>query len=306
MACVMTVCALFGQTHWTQPTNYLGSVTANSVLVIDGVESVSDQIEIGAFCGDECRGAALPYGILVEGHRLYFLSIGGNTNNEVITFRLWDHETDQELEYDCQTTVTFTDNQQLGTYPDWFEISFTSPVTTVDQTIALASGTNWVSTNVDITLADLQTALVTALPSATNIVIKTKVGTSSYSTTYNGSRWRGNLTASVFNVTLMYQVVVLSDCEITLTGMPINPADHPVTIVPGVNWIGYQLGTSDTPANIFAGFAFSGDVIKTKVGGTYSTTYNGTKWRGSLTNLEPGCGYIYQSAKTEIREFVFP
>ena len=127
LSCMMVVCALVGQTHWPSPTNYSGSMTVNAVLVIDGVESVSDQIEIGAFCGDVCRGAALPYETLVAGHRIYFLSIGGNTNNETITFRLWDHQFDEELPYECQTTLPFVDNQSLGSYPDWFPVQFTVP-----------------------------------------------------------------------------------------------------------------------------------------------------------------------------------
>ena len=299
LACMMTVCALFGQTHWTQPTNFLGSVTANSVLIIDGVESVSDQIEIGAFCGVECRGAALPYGTLVGGHRLYFLSIGGNTNNEVITFRLWDHETDQELEYECQTTVTFTDNQQLGTYPDWFEISFTSPVTTVDQTITLGNGANWCSFCVEITLNDLKAALVTAYPNDT-ISIKSKNNT----TTYNphNHRWTGNI--NDFNVGYMYKIITKATGTITLQGLSVDPANHPVTITSGNNYIAFPFSTNMTPTNAFAGFAVNGDKIKSK---TETCVYNRGRWGNQITDLEPGKGYIYLGKEgEESRTLIFP
>ena len=170
--------------------------------------------------------------------------------------------------------------------------------TTVTQTVALASGKNWFSTYVEITLADLQNALVAALP-GTTITIKSQ---SDGSTTYNGSRWRGQLNS--FDVTKMYKIEVTADCEIVLEGMPLDPAEHPVTIVNGANWIWFPFSTSMTVAEAFAGFAVNGDQVSSQ--GNGSTTYNGSRWRGQLTNLVPGQGYNYKSAATEDRTFTFP
>ena len=168
----------------------------------------------------------------------------------------------------------------------------------VQQTSELAQGWNWWSTYVDITLDDLKAALVEALPS-TNITIKSK---DNGNTTYNGTTWRGQLTT--LDVTQMYRISVSADCEITLEGMLLNPAEHPVTINNGVNWIGYPLNESVSLSNIFNGFAVSGDMVKSKDNGT--ATYNGTQWRGTLNMLVPGQGYIYKSAATGTRTFTFP
>ena len=167
----------------------------------------------------------------------------------------------------------------------------------VTQTVALAAGTNWFSTYLEITLADLQAALVEALPGTTGM----KIATKTQNTTYNGSSWRGSLRA--LDVAYMYKITVPASCEITLEGMPINPAEHPITIpAGGAVWIGFPFSENMTPANAFAGFAVNGDKVSSK---DNSSTYTG-RWRGNLNNLEPGKGYIYKSAATESRTLVFP
>ena len=172
------------------------------------------------------------------------------------------------------------------------------PVTSVTQDIALSSGSNWVSFNVDITLDSLKAALVAALP-GTQMVIKAK---NNEQLTYTGSKWKGNLAS--LDVAQMYMIQVASASTISVVGMPLVPADHPVTIVPGANWIAFPFSTSMTPTEAFAGFALTGDVIKNKDNQT--AAYNGTKWKGSLTTLEPGKGYIFTSSQTTDRTFIFP
>jgi roadblock/LC7 domain-containing protein len=169
---------------------------------------------------------------------------------------------------------------------------------TLQQTITLAAGQNWFSTYLDITLDDLKTALVGALPGATNIMIKAK---EAY-TIYNGTSWRGQL--NTMDVAQMYMIIINSDCEITLEGIQVDPAEHPVTITNGPNWIGFPFGESMTVTEAFAEFeAVSGDMIKSKE--AYAT-YNGTRWRGALTTLVPGQGYIFNSAASGQRTLVFP
>ena len=181
---------------------------------------------------------------------------------------------------------------------EWSEsVTFTTDgPATITQTIELVEGWNWISTNVEITLDDLKEALVDALP-GTEISIKSK----DRSATYNGVRWRGTLNA--MDVSKMYMVKTSAACEIALTGMPINPAEHAVTINYGVNWIGFPLNGNMSLADAFAGFAANGDMVKSK---NISSSYNGTRWRGTLNTLEPGKGYIYKSVVSDDRIFTFP
>ena len=169
---------------------------------------------------------------------------------------------------------------------------------TVTQTLALSAGTTWVSFNVETTLNDLKAALVEAVP-GTVIVITGKTRSTTYSPA-NG-RWSGNLPWDVAN---MYKIKVVSDCEITLQGMPVDPAEHPVNIVNGANWVAFPLAESMSLTDAFAGFAANNDQVLGKTG---SAMYIRGRWQGTtLTNLQPGQGYVYKSATSGTRVLTFP
>ena len=170
--------------------------------------------------------------------------------------------------------------------------------TTVTQSISLSAGVNWVSFNVEITLDDVKAALVAAMP-VNGVAIAAQNGGR---TTYNGGRWRGALNS--LDVSQMYKITVPEACEVTVEGMPIDPAAHPVIIRGGLNWIAFPFMESMTIADAFAGFATNGDQVKSMNDG--QTTYNGGRWRGALNTLVPGKGYIYNSAVNSNRTFVFP
>ena len=208
------------------------------------------------------------------------------------------------------STVTFTTTEPagLGNAPEGpmiqlpthvlYEDQDATMTTTLTQTIELAAGSNWVSFNVDITLDQLKAALVAVSPEAT-----IKISGQSTSITYvpRTHRWTGNLN---WDLAKMYIIRVTDACEISLEGMPINPAEHPVTIVKGTNYIGFPFTENMSLTDAFAGFAVNGDKILSKSG---NATYNRNRWQGqSVTNLEPGKGYIYKSNSTEDRPFVFP
>lgn len=181
---------------------------------------------------------------------------------------------------------------------DTLHLTINNGTQNAETVITLNTGTTWVSFDVDITLADLKAALVAAAPNTT-----IKINGQSNSTTYNPNnhRWSGNL---AWDLSKMYKIIVTTDCEITLEGTPIDPADHPVTIVNGNNYLGFPLNENMSLTNAFAGFAANGDKILSQTG---SATYTRGRWQGStLTELQPGKGYTYKSASSESRTFVFP
>lgn len=165
------------------------------------------------------------------------------------------------------------------------------------QTIVLAAGWNWWSPSVDITLAELKEALVETFGN-TNIMIKSK----NNNTFYNGLKWRGTLQS--LDMTQMYMIEVSSTGSFTMTGIAIDPAENPITIKHGVNWIVYPLSEDMSLSNAFSAFGPQiGDVVKSKSG---TATYNGSSWRGNFNRLEPGQGYIYKSVSEEDKVLVFP
>lgn len=202
---------------------------------------------------------------------------------------------DAETEYEWKVKG-YSEYCTEGT--EWSASDFFTTGSLSTQTIALSEGWNWFSTCLEISLTDLENALNAALPNATSITIKSKNGY----TIYNGTVWRGLLTT--MDVALMYMIQVPEICEITLRGMPINPANHPITITAGANWIGFPFSESIPVATAFAGFpAACNEAIKSR--NSY-TTYNGAMWRGQLIIFESGKGYIYNSNVSGTRVLTYP
>lgn len=115
-------------THW-QPIDPPGSSGMTATLVgyveIDGVEQRSTQLEVGIFHGNICRGADYVSVYIPNQDRyLLYCSFFG-LNGEEDTFRIYDHETETELDVSCSQTITYTDNAIFG-LPDPYLISFTS------------------------------------------------------------------------------------------------------------------------------------------------------------------------------------
>ena len=187
-----------------------------------------------------------------------------------------------------------------GTESAWSEIAFftTAEATTITQTVALAQGINWWSTNLDITLAELEDAIANALGSNGTATIKSSSGSF---VTYQNGFWRPD--NMPFDIREMYKIQISADCEIALEGVPVDPAEYQITIHYGNNWIGCLTGESIGVTEAFAGLDPEiGDVVKSK---TSSATYYSTGWRGQLQTLEPGVGYIYKSKASEDKPFYF-
>ena len=214
------------------------------------------------------------------------------TPNEGYYFINWT-ENGNVVSSDASYSFTVTADRDLVA-------NFSDQPLTSSQTISLAQGWNWWSTNLDITLADLKAALVEALPNGT-IVIKAQDGKR---TTYNGSSWKGQL--STLDVKQMYEIQVSGSCSIVLNGAPVNPADNAITLYPnGYTWIAYSLNESLSVGTALQGIQpapENGDMIKAQNG---FASFNGTSWKGSLKTLEPGKGYIYKSASNQTKTLTY-
>ena len=214
------------------------------------------------------------------------------TPNEGYYFINWT-ENGNVVSSDASYSFTVTADRDLVA-------NFSDQPLTSSQTISLAQGWNWWSTNLSITLADLKDALVAALPNGT-IVIKAQDGKR---TTYNGSSWKGQL--STLDVKQMYEIQVSGSCSIVLNGAPVNPADNAITLYPnGYTWIAYSLNENLSVGTALQGIQpapENGDMIKAQNG---FASFNGTSWKGSLKTLEPGKGYIYKSASSQTKTLTY-
>ena len=127
MAC-MIVAGLTFANHWTPITGTQYNMTLNGIILIDGVEQTTTTLEVGAFCGNECRGSMMPEYFPPSSQYVVALTVVSNVlNGETITFRLYDHSSGQELNLTSTNDITFENNTMIGTMGNWYEFSFTTP-----------------------------------------------------------------------------------------------------------------------------------------------------------------------------------
>lgn len=114
--------------HWSPITGTQYNMTVKGVIVIDGVQQANNMLEIGAFCGDECRGSRKATLFPPTQEYIVTLAVVSNVvSGETITFRIYDHNTQQELELESLSTLIFADNTNAGDPTNWFQIAFATP-----------------------------------------------------------------------------------------------------------------------------------------------------------------------------------
>ena len=128
---------LFGQTdglYWdTDYTIYPNNLTMNVIIFVEGEEQRNENVEIAAFCGDELRGNIRTKHITgtnptygdIDSY-LAYLTVNGN-DGDIITFKLYDHNTETEYEMLSNETITFETNIVIGTAFEPFHLTFTIP-----------------------------------------------------------------------------------------------------------------------------------------------------------------------------------
>ncbi len=115
--------------HWTPIGGTQYNMTINGVIYINNVEQTVTTLEVGAFCGEECRGSMLPEFFPPSSQYVVSLTVVSNQQNgETITFKLYDHSSGQELNLQCVNDITFASNEIVGTMGNWFQFAFNSEV----------------------------------------------------------------------------------------------------------------------------------------------------------------------------------
>lgn len=134
------------QKHWSCDSHqYPFNMTMIGAIQIDGVEQQSEYLEIGAFCGEECRGSELLTYYSAANKHLAFLTVYGS-NNDMITFRLYDHQSETELYLENQQEVSFSANAFLGNPSEPYLFEFSSEITWLTITAnVLPEGTGYVN-----------------------------------------------------------------------------------------------------------------------------------------------------------------
>ncbi len=152
LALLMLFVVVFGSAkaqneHWTWNSHaYPNNSTFVGIITIEGVEQRSEQLEIGAFYNDECRGSIICLYNANKDRYYACLTVNGEAGMEM-TFRLWNHATDEELNVTPLITYTFQPNDFFGTTSNPFVFPFTlnfgGPVYTGGTSTTWSDSENW-------------------------------------------------------------------------------------------------------------------------------------------------------------------
>ena len=119
--------ANFFTNHWNpESAAYSETMAMNTVIQIDGVEQYSNMLEVGVFCGEECRGSAIAAEFPLTHRYLAIPTVYGQFGHQ-LAFKLYDHSIGQELNLTSPSAVTFNEDG-YGTPVEPYILNFTSTV----------------------------------------------------------------------------------------------------------------------------------------------------------------------------------
>ena len=119
--------AVFELSKYWHPDLHLYPNTMNMIteVKVDGELQNSTLLEVGAFCGDELRGSGrIQYNAAADKYIAY-ISVMGETD-DLIKFKLYDHETYQELSHASLSVLPFETNAIVGTVTEPYLTEFSS------------------------------------------------------------------------------------------------------------------------------------------------------------------------------------
>lgn len=273
--------------HYTAVTQpYSDNMTFTAAITLDSVELQNGLLEIGAFCGDECRGSIFLQNYSENSIHPYlgFLVVQGNAG-ENITFKVFNHDTGKEYTA-TNPPISFAADAVNGDPTSPYLITITDIVT---QTIPLVAGWSWISVNI----AEGNTSLLDQFKESVGDAGNLLKGRTEFIQTPG---WIGTL--QEINNADMYMVNTTAESNLSFTGLPVNPAYTPISLLSGWNWIGYTPQVSLPLDEALAGLSpQDGDQIKSRA--NYSSYVSGQGWVGSLSTMNPGEGYKYYSANNQ-------
>ena len=274
--------------------DFESSMNLIGTVEILGMPSEDKDDIVAAFIDGECRGLACPEYDADYDFFLVMMDIYADDQDagKEVTFKIYDASTGEIYPVvETSLPVAFAANSMAG---DFDNPMLLSAVDVQEQTAALGKGWTWLSLYVEPN--DMSIPAVFAPVTDAVSLVKDQRSYLSYA---NGT-WTGK------NFTLtnqsMYQVKMNEARTITLTGKKVNTQEKPIAISKGWNWVAYNASQSMSITDALADMdPQEGDYVK---GQTKFATYKSGKWKGTLTSLVPGQGYMIQAATA--RSFHYP
>ena len=202
---LMMFCSVvFGQDWGTTPNKYSSNMTIVTQIMIDN-EIQGNNIEIGAFCGDEFRGSARPSD---SQYGLVYLTIVGEQNDK-ISFKLYDHTNNTVLNSICENTVNYIEDAHIGSVAyldketgllaDQYITHFTSAVAKIGTKYYKTFDAAYTAAKTGDVIELLRTAVITKSKawinySKKNITVKAEFGEAAFRVQDGAYVWFGGMT----------------------------------------------------------------------------------------------------------------
>lgn len=274
---------------WNVTTaNFDYSMSVIGTIIIDNVYTSDVNDKIAAYIDNQLVGSAdIVYHPSSDRYRLYLDVYSNSTNNDTISFRIWDASEGLILE-NVLPKLNFVSNGLEGTVTN--PIEFIAGDYIVNE-YNLQTGWNWISINLIQNNSAVPSVFADWAPQ-NNDVIQARDNFDQFS---NATGWIGSLSnAGGINIEESYKLKSATATDFEIIGQEIDVNTMSITVVPGWNWIAYWGNSIISVNEALASLnPQDGDIVKGQVGFAVYDTQDG--WVGSLQSLEPRVGYMLQS-----------
>ena len=288
---------------WSLNTNdYQYSMAVFGRLIIEGEISTDPYDKVAAFVGDELRGVAnLEYVTEIDAYEAFLTIYSNVTSGETITLKAYDASTGR-IHENVSPSLAFMTNDVQGSILNPQDLVASDEIS---MEYHFEEGWNWISFNLNDPDMAVVNDLFEGIGSDGDIVKN-----QSQFDIYDGaSGWFGTITLNPSNPSEggfkhgdMYKLHLTEAASITLVGSPVTVVGNTIDLKSGWNHVGFLPQFKMTLEDALVSMnPQDGDLIKTE---DYFAMYSSSVgWVGSLSQMEPGKGYMMYSGADAMLEF---
>lgn len=285
------------------PEDYQYSMNLTGVVSIEGIESTDTEDMVGAFVDGQCRGVThLKY---IPSSDRYFAFLDIYSNQEVaagvpaedVKLRIWNAS---EGKIHTEVTPEFIFNKDLVMGSPSVPVII-SAENILYREMNLNDGWNWISFNLSGDHLSSVNQTLVSLTAQPGDILQGLLGNDLYSSS-NG--WVGAITnAGGIQLDQTYRLKCSATDNFVIRGKEVEPADYPITLIEGWNWIGF-ISNKNIEVNQALGnlTPAHGDLLKGQ--NSFALYDANLGWLGSLEYMQPNRGYMYKAFNDA--SFVYP
>lgn len=274
---------------WTvDATQFNYSMSIIGTIIVDNVYTTDVNDKISAYINNQLVGSAdIVYHASTDRYRLYLDVYSNSTNNDTISFRIWDASEGLILE-NVIPKLAFVSNGLEGTVVN--PIEFMAGDYIVNE-YSLQTGWNWISINLVQTNSAVPSVFAD-WQAQNNDVIQAR---DSYDQYAASTGWIGSLSnGGGINIEESYKLKSAANVDFEIVGQEIDLNTMSISVTQGWNWIAYWGNNIISVNEALASLnPQDGDIVKGQVGFAVYDAQDG--WVGSLQSLQPRVGYMLNS-----------